>query len=579
MYLLGIHDGHNASAALMKDGVVTDAIQEERFNKIKNFGGFPEKSVEYLLKKNGLTFNDINQYVFASEIGYWLGLENRDRVLKKYKMRFNSKLPFFHNIKILLKRFIPNFLINHIRGKRHTKIAKIRCEYFFSKGVKKEKIHFLEHHLCHASSAAYGSGNQNDTLVVTLVSSGDYSSGSVSIFSKGGLKKILDIPSDDSLGRLYSYVTYYLGMVPLEHEYKIMGLAPYSENSKYSKDISKIFESMYYFDNDISFKISKKIGSAKNLGKFITEGLKQKRFDNVSAGLQIFLEKFVCKWIEKLVKHTKIKKIALAGGIFMNVKLNKKISELDCIDSIFIFPSCGDETNPFGALYRRYFEITKEIPEKLTSFYLGNDYKNEEIKNDYEKYIFKNFKTKITFFDDIEKKVSELIFQDKIVARFKGRMEFGARSLGNRAILCNASNTQLVQQINNIIKNRDFWMPFAPSLINEKVLLNNPKNILMDYMIIASDFKKEYQNKFQAVVHPYDQSCRPNVVSKDINGDYYKLIEYYSKLSGHGVILNTSFNLHGLPIVSEPKDAFNVFDNSGLKYLAIENYLIEKLGE
>ncbi len=577
MYFLGIHDGHNASAALMKDGEIIDAIQEERFNKIKNFGGFPEKSIEYILKKNDLNIDQIDRFIFGGLLSNAEGQENRTRVLQKYNNNFYRKLSILQFFKKKIISILPKFLLDTGKNLKINFFQKKRLRYLLSKGVNPKKIDFLEHHLCHASASAYGSGNIKDTLVITLDSTGDYSSGSVSIFKNGIFEKLSDIHSDDSLGRLYSYVTYYLGMVPLEHEYKIMGLSPYSEHSKYSKEISNFFREMYYFENGISFKISKKIHSAKYLGKFITSGLKNKRFDNISSGLQIFLEEFICEWIDKLVKHTKIKNLALSGGIFMNVKLNKKISEMKSVDSIFVYPSCGDETNSIGALYRKYFEKTGRLPKKLSTFYLGNSYKNEEIKIWYEKFQFKNSNTKISYIEDIEKKVANLIFENKIVARFKGRMEFGARSLGNRAILCNPKDISLVREINYIIKNRDFWMPFAPSVVNEKKYLVNPKDVNMKFMMIATKFKKDFENSFEGVTHPYDFSCRPNVVDENSNKDYCRLIKYYEELSKDSIILNTSFNLHGLPIVCEPSDAFHVLDNSGLRYLAIENYLIEKI--
>lgn len=577
MYFLGIHDGHNASAALMKDGEIIDAIQEERFNKTKNFGGFPEKSIEYILKKNDLNIDQIDRFIFGGLLSNAEGQENRTRVLQKYNNNFYRKLSILQFFKKKIISILPKFLLDTGKNLKINFFQKKRLRYLLSKGVNPKKIDFLEHHLCHASASAYGSGNIKDTLVITLDSTGDYSSGSVSIFKNGIFEKLSDIHSDDSLGRLYSYVTYYLGMVPLEHEYKIMGLSPYSEHSKYSKEISNFFREMYYFENGISFKISKKIHSAKYLGKFITSGLKNKRFDNISSGLQIFLEEFICEWIDKLVKHTKIKNLALSGGIFMNVKLNKKISEMKSVDSIFVYPSCGDETNSIGALYRKYFEKTGRLPKKLSTFYLGNSYKNEEIKIWYEKFQFKNSNTKISYIEDIEKKVANLIFENKIVARFKGRMEFGARSLGNRAILCNPKDISLVREINYIIKNRDFWMPFAPSVVNEKKYLVNPKDVNMKFMMIATKFKKDFENSFEGVTHPYDFSCRPNVVDENSNKDYCRLIKYYEELSKDSIILNTSFNLHGLPIVCEPSDAFHVLDNSGLRYLAIENYLIEKI--
>jgi carbamoyltransferase len=577
MYLIGIHDGHNSSVVLMKNGEIIDAVQEERFNKIKNFGGFPILSLDYILKKNFLKVSDIFEFIFASELSYYRGLENRQNVIKKYKKNFYKKNSLIKSLKKKIYNFIPKIIVKEKKKYRFNQISKIRKKPLLSMGVKDCKIVFVEHHLCHASSAAYGSGNTEETLVVTLDGAGDNCAGSVYNYNNGYLKKIISIPAEYSLGKLYSSITFFLGMVPLEHEYKVMGLAPYSENSKQSHEVRNFLKSLYYYDSDLTFKLTKKIDSVDNIGLLICNNFKEKRFDSIAAGVQLFLEDFVTDWILRLVKYTKLNNLVVGGGVFMNVKLNKKISDLDCIKSLFVFPSCGDETNSFGSVYYRYYQINSKTPKKLSNFYLGNSYTNEEVFEQLKNYSFKNCKIKVSKIDDIDAKVAQLINQNQIVGRFKGRMEFGARSLGNRAILCNPTMIDLVMQINKMIKNRDFWMPFAPSIINEDEYINNPKKINMDYMMVATSFKKEFVNKFKAVIHPYDQSCRPNVVNKSINEDYYNLIYKFKEISGYGVILNTSLNLHGLPIVCTPSDAFYVLDNSKIKYLAIENFLIEKI--
>jgi len=258
------------------------------------------------------------------------------------------------------------------------------------------------------------------------------------------------------------------------------------------------------------------------------------------------------------------------------------IMELPEIESLFIFPSCGDESNSTGAAYQIYAEekLKKGEPidiNPLENIYFGPEFKDKEIEivlknNDNNNGVYKYEKK-----DDIEKEVAHLLNKEEIVARFKGKMEFGARALGNRSILADPINIEVVKTINDIIKNRDFWMPFAPSILKERTdeYLVNHKQIDSPYMIICFD-STEKVKELKAACHPYDNTIRPQVVYKDWNPDYYRLIKEFEKLTGRGAILNTSFNLHGHPIVCSPKDALEVFKKSGLEYMAMGNFLVRK---
>ena len=237
-------------------------------------------------------------------------------------------------------------------------------------------------------------------------------------------------------------------------------------------------------------------------------------------------------------------------------------------------PSCGDESNPIGAAYFLYKKITKKDLLKLKNLYLGMKYSNDEVEKFLQKY---SAKYNIKYYKDIEKKIASLLANFNIVARFKGRNEWGARSLGNRAILGNPSDMKTFYEINDMIKKRDFWMPFAPSILEEdaNIYIKNPKNIEALYMIVAFDSTPLAKKHFKAAMHQADHTLRVQIVTKE-NESYYKLIKEFKRLTGIGGVLNTSFNLHGYPLVASLDQAIFTFENSNLKYLAIENFLVSK---
>lgn len=262
----------------------------------------------------------------------------------------------------------------------------------------------------------------------------------------------------------------------------------------------------------------------------------------------------------------------------MNVKFNKAIMELPQVDDLFVFPSCGDETNIFGASWMIAADKQgHETIQPVKEFYFGRSFDDRTVKAEIDRYTFAR-DVSVTLEDDIEQRVAELLAKGEVVARFCGREEFGARALGNRSILADPSNNDVIKIINSMIKSRDFWMPFATSMTDKQAsrCLVNPKGISSPYMILTFD-TTDCINDLKAGAHPYDLTVRPQVVEREWNPRYYRLIEEFARISGkNGGVLNTSFNLHGHPLVSAPRDALEVFDRSGLKHLAIESYLLSK---
>jgi len=440
----------------------------------------------------------------------------------------------------------------------------------------------MNHHLCHAAAAYFGWGKVTEKiLVLTCDGSGDGICASVNVGNNSFIQKVAQVDKANSIGRLYAYATHLMGMLPLEHEYKLMGLAPYAEKAPEADKIAKDLAELFEFDNvnRMTWKRKRHVPPMQQAYPFLAKYFRNKRFDHIAAGVQIFTERFLTTWVRNCIRETGIRQVALSGGVFMNVKANQKILELEETEKLFIFPSCGDESNAIGACYLSYREHNpnKEL-EPLASLYLANHFDNNEVETTVSNYNFSN-NVKIKEIQNIEKHVSELLSKGQIVARFKGKMEFGARALGNRSILANASNTKTVRVINEMIKNRDFWMPFAPSVLSERIkdyfIVRKPMKA--PYMIVTFDTIDNKRDKMLATLHPNDYTARPHEVYAQWNGDYYNLLKYYEELTGEGIILNTSFNLHGEPIVYLPSDALRVFDVSGLQNLAIENYLITKV--
>jgi len=578
MYTISIHDGHTSSIALLNDGEVVYAIQEERLVNEKNIGGFPAKALDDLLRNNNITLQDVDRFAFVGMTTKRAdSLISRKAVLSKYAGFFGlTGQSYLQKAKSAIRPFVPDFVIEQ-RNRKAAQGVPPRLVPLLDMGVKREQIFMYDHHNCHAAAAAYGWGRTGSFAVVTLDSSGDGISGTVNMFENGRLNRLAEIDIGDSIARIYSLITYYMGMLPMEHEYKIMGMAPYSEGSSQAREIADYFHALFELNQDgLTYQRKTGVEPVREMGPRLAKYLPFKRFDHICAGLQLFVEEFASEWIRNILKTLKCPYLALSGGLFMNVKLNKRIFELDEIDDLFIFPSCGDESNVFGAAYLDWVEQTGKLPKPIGSYCLGGEFSNEKILNSINKYQFSNCSINFEAVEGIEARIAKLLTEKQVVARFNGRMEFGARALGNRSILANPADPDAVRTINKMIKNRDFWMPFAPSMTNSDRYIHNPKKLKAPYMILTFDTKQDKIKTMSGAVQPYDGTCRPQEVYEEWNPSYFKIIKEYEKLTGESVVLNTSFNLHGYPLVYTPEDALHVFDNSGLEYLAMGDYLVQK---
>lgn len=302
------------------------------------------------------------------------------------------------------------------------------------------------------------------------------------------------------------------------------------------------------------------------------------RFDLVAAALQLFTEDLVRRWIAAAVAQTGVRNVLGAGGVFMNVKMNLRLADLAGVEYFDVFPSCGDETLPFGAVWQCHLREGGALTDiRFENLYLGPE-AGCDLADAQARY---GDAVDFQELDDPEGHTAALLAQGRIVARCAGRMEFGARALGNRSILADPSRPSMVQTINRLIKQRDFWMPFAPAVSAEqaeryvRLPAALPRPRLSPYMMHAFE-TTELRSEFVAAVHPADATARMQTVQAELNPSFHKLIEAFRRLTGRGVVLNTSFNLHGFPIVTGACDAIDVLLKSGLDHLVVDRWLITK---
>ena len=362
-------------------------------------------------------------------------------------------------------------------------------------------------------------------------------------------------------------------MKPEEHEFKVMGLSAYSKK-KYILDVyEKVFKPIQKF-NGIKIVHKKR---PKNLFAYLKQSTKDFRFDNIAGGLQYFVEKLMKELLIRIHKKYKINNFYFSGGVSMNVKMYNDLGKLKFVNYLYSPPSGSDESLSIGACY--YLSKTiKTFP--LNNIYIGKNLISDEDKVDL-KYLRKKFSKKnyVVIKNFSHKNLVSLLKKNEIIATVRGREEFGARALGNRSIIANPSNYNVVQKINESIKNRDFWMPFALTILKEKhkEFINNNKNFECDYMTMSFDTKIKNFSKIKAGCHPYDKTVRPQILDKISNPKYYSIIKTFFNKTGVPALLNTSLNLHGNPMASGLEQVIYTFKLSGLKYLYInDNFLIKK---
>jgi len=578
MKILGIHRGHTATAAYMEDGKIISVISEERLNRIKEWQGFPEMAVKKIFKMNAISPKEIDLIVIGGKIK---PTTHSDYIGKKFSVYMGG----FNIFRIITPKIIikNNWWVEPI-----IKVADLirnkSVDYKFLEnlGISRDKIIFLDHHTAHAYTTLLNFwGQKNNMLILTLDGVGDGYSATVNKIENGKFITIDKTNLYNSLGLLYSRVTQYLNLKPLSHEYKVMGLAAYTKE----EDVNSVFER---FNKDFMRIDPKNNLRMENLSKAVNHEYLKKfdkyfknvRFDNFAGGAQKLVEELILQWVKNAVKQTGINEVFCSGGVFMNVKANMRLSYAPEIKKLFVFPSCADESNAIGACNYGYKILCEKNDKefslaKLNNLYLGPEYSGREIKIALEKY-----KSKINFknIEKINEFIASKLAEGEIVARYSGRMEFGARALGNRSILAHPSKREVIRIINDAIKQRDFWMPFAATILKEreKDYLINPHKVISPFMTYSFHTTDLARKDLINGMHNYDLTCRPQVLEKQDNPDYYEVIKNFEKKTGIGGVLNTSFNIHGEPIVCTPEDALDVFIRSGLKHLVIGKYYITK---
>ncbi len=575
IFILGLNEALCSSAALLKDGKIIAGASEERFTGIKNQWGFPKKAIKFCLNYAGITSKDLNLVVLSYLDPYTHFTFNRAKERQDLAPNFLLKLrdlapkieynfPFLNP---LTDSFRKLYYLIYQPINQNKQIHDIA----YSLGINRDKIIRMDHHLAHAYTAYYSNPKRSDidTLVLTSDGAGDQICSSVYVVKGNKFKLISKTPHSHSLGLFYASITHYLGLKPHEDEYKVMGLAPYAKKSAQINKIYSVFKKLIWVEG---LKFNSSIPS-RHFGFYLRDKLHFFRFDSIAAAAQQLTEDLLTEWIENAVKKIRIQNLAVGGGVFQNVKANQKILNLKKVKEIFFMPSPGDETNAIGAAYYGYQLKSKTFTSPLADLYLGPQYSEKEIKKALSKFP----KLKAKKLKSISKVVAKLLVDGEIVARFSGRMEMGARALGNRSILADPRNLDAKEKINKMIKMRDFWMPFAPTILAENnIYLKNPKKVHSPFMMLAFDTTDEGKKTLAAAIHPADQTTRPQILKKEDNPKYYEIIEDFTRLTGVSALLNTSFNIHGQPIVCTPEDALKTLMSSGLKYLSLEDFLVSK---
>lgn len=595
-FILGINDTHDASAAIVKNGKIICAMSEERIQRVKSTGGFPKGAISACLKFAGIKMKNIdyiavagNRAVPINMLGLNSTLDLKDHIKIQEKIRkpqfYGGKIStysdIFPNYKSKGKTYysineIPLKETRELSLKEKKKIKDYRLK-FISKETGKElsKIITFDHHLCHIYYGYYASTFRKKKVVaISLDAGGDGVYESISVFDKKSTHKRIYAGHDCLLGPIYTMVTLLLKMKPNEHEFKVMGLAPYAKEFE-RKKTREFLETILNLKG-IKFK---KNPNLKDFYFHIANELKYERFDGVAGGLQDWLEKILSNWIVNVIKYTKTNNIIFCGGVALNVKANQVLASLDNVKKIFVPPGTGDESLSIGACWALMDKLEKSGNHRknilpLKNAYLGDSFAEKEI-NEFINHptVRKKYK-KIN--GDVDKLAANALIKNETVAICRGRMEFGPRSLGNRSLIANPSSKEMIEKINSSIKGRDFWMPFAPSIMEEKVneYIKNNKKCDLSYMTFTSDSLINMRKDFIATLHPADHTMRIQSVKSDMSPSFHRLLKLFYKKSGLPGVLNTSLNIHGKPIVKNPVDIANELLN--VSKISINNIIIDK---
>ena len=581
---------HDSAATLIINGEIFAAAQEERFTRKKNDPSFPSNAIKYVLEEGKLNLEEVNYVVF-----YEKPFLKFERLLETYVANapqgfqsFNTAIPIWIKEKLFQKSIILS------------ELKKI------NKSFNSKKLLFSEHHESHAASAFYPSPF-NEAVILTIDGVGEWATTTVSIGKKNNIEVVKEINYPHSLGLLYSAFTYYLGFKVNSGEYKVMGLAPYGipkyknkilENILDLKEDGSFYLDQSYFNYSTGLTmINKKFSNL--FGQPIrNEDSKISQFHmDIASSIQAVIDEAVICIVKNIYQDYKIDNLCLAGGVALNCVTNSKILKLNKFKELWIQPAAGDAGGSLGAallVWHKHLGKKRNINKNdmMKGAFLGPRYSNTNIKKELEK-CGANF----DYFDENEilKKTAKYLADGKAIGWFKGKMEFGPRSLGARSIIADPRVKNMQKLLNLKIKFRESFRPFAPSILKEDLSKWFELKNESPYMLIVSDVHKNIRNeisinekslsglsllnisrsKIPAVTH-VDFSARVQTVSKETNPYFYSLISEFKKITGCPVLLNTSFNIRGEPIICSPEDAFKCFMTTNLDFLVIENFILKK---
>ena len=582
---------HDSAACILVDGEIIAAVQEERFTRKKHDSSYPYNAIEFVLNYSNLKLSEVSQIVFFEKpfLKFERLLETYVAFAPKGFLSFSKSMPLWLKEKLFQK----NLLFNQL--KRHDKNYNSDKNIFFS-----------DHHLSHAASAFFPSPFEQ-AVVLTADGVGEWATTTLAVGKANDLKIKKEIHFPHSLGLLYSAFTYYIGFKVNSGEYKLMGLAPYGKPI-HEKKIKQLID----IKDDGTFRLNQKYfnyatGLTMTNDKFNNlfdhkrrdpnnEKLTQFHMD-IAASIQKVTEEIMIKLAKSIRKEYGIKNLCLAGGVALNCVANGKILQEKIFDNIWIQPAAGDAGGSLGAALALWHieqgnKRTVNPKDSMNGSYLGSEYSQDQIEKELRS-LGANFET--LNYDDLINQTSEKLSNEKAIGWFQGRMEFGPRALGGRSILGDPRSEKMQKNLNLKVKYRESFRPFAPSILEEDLSNWFDINVESPYMLLVANVKFEKQIKMTgqekklfgidklnvkrseipAVTH-VDYSARIQTVKRITNMRYYDLIKKFKEKTSCPVIVNTSFNVRGEPIVNTPTDAFNCFMGTELDFLVIGNCILDK---
>jgi carbamoyltransferase len=558
MIALGINYSqmHDSSACLVRDGELVFAVAEERISRAKHDARFPESAIRACLDFAGVAARQLDEVCFGWQVPgaafrHDLKCFASGRMAATYTNGRNSTLHFMS--------------MWHQQGgaKRFTQIF----------GATKARMRFVEHHLAHALSA-YSFSGLEDAAVVVMDGRGAWEATSIWHGRDGRLEHVLTIPFPNSIGYFYSEFTEYLGFHRNSDEWKVMGLAPYGQPGV---DLRAFIE-----PEAAPYKVHARKLVPNGAAPFaemvrlfgprrIPESEIDQRHKDVAYAVQGACENAMMSVVKMAFEKTKSRNVCLAGGVALNSKANGKIVASGLVDTFFVQPAASDDGVALGAAVAPNLDAGGRLPMRaMQHAYWGPEFNDEAIES-----ALRTYKLKYTRLSDAAATAAELLSKGKILGWFQGRMEFGPRALGSRSILADPRDPEMNAKVNNAVKFREWWRPFAPSLKKEAAGEYLESASDSPFMILTAQVRPEKRAVIPSVTH-VDGSARPQTVEKEINPLYWRLIDEFEKRTGVPVIMNTSFNLRGEAIVHTPTDAIRTFFSSGMDELVIGSFLVEK---